>query len=520
MDTAGPSWTDIITEPDTCEWPVLLNRGCSLPSELSELRATARSRIIDVAQQYVLRLAKTARQANLSLESSPVLTGNAARQAIVLTGHEPVIFHSGLTFKYAATEKLAIDEQAIGVAVVVDTGTGDSGQLVFPRIADGQHSQKDPRLTIGITSLCPAECVFAYCEFVPAAQLSEHIQETQNLLKSVVPSNAYRRFQSVMSDYRQLAAAGAGPTEAHSIVRWLHGVGSQLLEIPFTTLCSFPEFRSLTSGILERAKDFSMAYNEQLQEFRMTNGIRNEANPFPDLQVSSGEVELPFWVIDGGQKTRTQLHIRQGNGTTELLADREVLTSLREADGPEVIEGLLLRDILLVPRGAMITAFLRLLFADLFVHGTGGGKYDHFTNQFIRAWWSADVSPFVIASASQYLFAEQRQELRKMQSLRAQLRDLMYNPQRHFGEGVFSPDLEQHLDQLTQQKAAAVEQMKTSHSQGASAKDIGHRIQKISDQMREAVRNEFEGRLSKLISTTAETQAVLACRTWPWFLHD
>ena len=519
MAAPGPSWTEIITEPDVSDWPVLLHSECSLPQDVTELRESARRRVVDVAQQYVLRLTTAADQAGLSVESLPRLTGDPDGKKIVMTGHQPVIFHGGLTYKYAATEQLANAEAAIGIAVVIDTDTGDPCRLRFPRVAIAPDSQPDNSCAIGEMSLSDPDSIFAFCSFLPEEQLLERVQAADCLLTPAVAPAVAERFRSIMADYQRLASVGVKPSEANLIVRWHHGIGCRLLEIPLSAICSFPEVLRLTAGLLERAGAFAAAYNDQLRLFRTANGIQNEANPFPDLQITQDGPELPFCVLDGQQQMRSRLTVQKQNGTTELLANGRPLEAFADHEAIGALDGLLLRNIQLIPRGALITAFLRLLFADLFVHGTGGGHYDRFTGEFVKSWWRGEASPFVVASASQYLFAGKRDEILRLEALQTQQRDLMYNPQRHFGTGVFSPRLEQQLRELAQEKSRIVGILKAAHARGESAKDIGHQIQKISNRIRAAVADEFEGQLSELTSLTPDARAAIECRTWPWFLR-
>ncbi|HQX51315.1 MAG TPA: hypothetical protein PLR25_15470, partial [Planctomycetaceae bacterium] len=74
---------------------------------LFDLRKNARRRLVDSAEQFVLRLSDVARRAGLLQGNRPLLTGDPDTSPIVMTGHQPVVFHSGLTFKYQATEAFA-----------------------------------------------------------------------------------------------------------------------------------------------------------------------------------------------------------------------------------------------------------------------------------------------------------------------------------------------------------------------------------------------------------------------------
>ena len=112
-------------------------------------------------------------------------------------------------------------------------------------------------------------------------------------------------------------------------------------------------------------------------------------SPFPDLRISAAGDghELPLWLVDlsGGHRHVAWLWRRAGQQWlgTESGPDVELWPGLEA----ESMLSLRLRGQQLVPRGGLISALLRLLFADLFVHGLGGGKYDPAVDVLIRRWW-------------------------------------------------------------------------------------------------------------------------------------
>ena len=70
----------------------------------------------------------TARTANQANESDR----NGGQQRIVLTGHQPIVFHGGLVFKYQQTCAFASDVGATAIAIILDTDQGDAGQIQVP----------------------------------------------------------------------------------------------------------------------------------------------------------------------------------------------------------------------------------------------------------------------------------------------------------------------------------------------------------------------------------------------------
>lgn len=494
---------------------------------LVDLRLQARKRLVDSAEQFVLRLSAVAHRAGLLSGDRPLLTGDPSKKPIVMTGHQPVVFHSGLTFKYQTAEAFAARHGLIAIAVVIDTDEGDAGAFSFPTFDASQGSSQIfssdtvPQFVSKSTTLAQSHGLFSASRLKPYDVLSKDLTAVETQLRAIGRYSSASAFHTVAGQYSALAEispAGFSAMEANLITRWNANIGGRMLELPLSAICSFPEFIRFTAPILERPFEFAQCYNQTLTTFRAEHRIRNEANPFPNLVIEDDWCELPFWVIDHSAGTRYVLQVRRESDGLALECNRERLLTLQKSNVAEALTSLLFAGQQLVPRGALITATLRLLFSDLFVHGTGGGQYDPCTDALIRNWWSVEPSPFAVASASRLLFADERQKLIQLQHVESQLRNMQYNPQRLQGTKVFSATLEERLAFLLHEKEAAVNQMKSAREAGESAHDIGREIQRIVDAIKVEVSQEFEPRLLVLRSLTDQNISAITSRTWPWFL--
>ncbi len=515
MNVTRTCWNDPVTRPDIATWAALLNDNSAYRTTepIASRRRSARKRLVDSAQQYVIRLGKAAANAGVAIPESSMLTGDTESQHIVMTGHQPVPFHGGLTFKYQCTEETATRTNSIGVAVIIDTDAGDPTAFQYPALMEDQH-----HLQLRNATFCSAPTVYLFARFLPADRLTNVANDLEAQLQQATTDATARRFRQTADSFLKLAAADVTPAEASVIARWTNGIGNRLLELPLSAICAFPEVLEMTAELLNQADKFAATYNRDLDQFRSDHDIRNTANPFPNLSPADDGQELPFWVLNSVQQTRHRLIVRTNDGHVSLIADGVVLLQSASDSLRMELDTLAVQGIQLVPRGAMVSSFLRLLFADLFVHGLGGEHYDPFTNPLVQSWWNVTAPPFTVASASEYLFAQQRNELHRLQEMESQLRDLRYNPQRHFNSGVFSDDLESRLRDLVQKKESAIASMKTAHADGKSAKDIGRQIQQISDQIRETVDEAFHEDLAALEGINESTQQAFECRTYPWFL--
>jgi len=495
-----------VLEPPLSEWSAAL--ATLSETRLQSLRAAARRRLVQTAHEYRQRLADVGRRAGLLSESTELLTGDADTAPIVMTGHQPVILHSGLTFKYGITEEFAGDQKAIAVAVVIDTDEGEAGAFAWPEAAS------DTQVCFASASFCESLSLYMRSLKKSAAEIKREGLRVAEGLRGSGCVDAAAAFETVAQQYAAIETDSM--MESNLIVRWHAGIGHRMLEVPLSVICSFPEVVQFFAEILTRPFEFADCYNATLNAFRSEQKIRNDANPFPNLQRESARCELPFWLVDPVAGTRSVVGIRKDGFERFLETAEGVRMELLPDNEAAAIFSLLVGGKSLVPRGALITATLRLLFSDLFVHGTGGGRYDRYTDVLIRTWWKVEPTPFAVASASRYLFDEQRHDLTQLQKISEQLRELQFNPQRYLGTGLFSAATEELLHRHLAAKEDAVSRLKRARETGQSAQEIGGEIQALGDMIKETVAQEFEPRLARLRELSPGTISAWTSRTWPW----
>jgi hypothetical protein len=506
-------YTNIVIEPSLPDW--VAKRSIPENELIAELRNSARRRIVDTAQQFILRLHEIAKESGLPEVNTPLLTGDADSQPIVMTGHQPTVFHPGLVFKYEQTEQFAAAHNAIAVGIVIDSDEGDPGSFAFPSPLD---NTAEGQLGLAITSesLARSAALYPTCQLKTTTQLRAMSHRVAAAIQETAGTKSPRGFLAILDQYTQLTTTSM--MDANLIVRRQNGIGSRLLELPLTAFSTFPETLHVFADITTRAIEFAETHNNLLAAFRREENIKNVANPFPDLRIESTTCELPFWVLDVAGNSRRIASVRKLGTTCELLANDECVLSWNGRMTPEHLDALTAGGLQLIPRGALITGSMRLLTSDLFVHGTGGAKYDRFTDRLLKIWWNVEPTPFVVASASRFLFPHEQDELKELDDIALKLRDLSHNPQRFVGTGVFSSDLEASLQQLIAQKQSAVQELKQARETGQSGKELGRQLQQLTGQIRQAVEAEFQPQIERQKSVSKETRTAVASRTWPWFL--
>lgn len=148
-------------------------------------------------------------------------------------------------------------------------------------------------------------------------------------------------------------------------------------------LVGLPCYRRLLEAMRTDARRCVRAYNAAVRS-------RPEARLKP-LRLEPDRVELPLWAVRWQQPRQPVF---------ADLADREIWLTFE--DGQRINEA----QWTVLPRALPMTALLRSVLCDLFVHGTGGGVYD----QVMADWWTSwaggpggDLAPMTVATADLYL---------------------------------------------------------------------------------------------------------------------
>jgi hypothetical protein len=512
-------------EPPLSQWPSESWRPAS--DTLGALRQRAQERLIVDARRWLNGLCQSEEQ-SLPLD---LLSGHTPRPMILMTGHQPVIFHPGLAAKYVVAQSFASEHQAAAIALIIDTDEGDAGEFQYPSLSANSasassgsafSSASNANKAVRSASIAVNSGLYLSSQLRPASERQAIFATAASNLRACGCDEAAIRAEKVFQAYLSLKTTST--ITANTLVRRSQGIGSQMLEIPLSAVCNLPEVLQFFGSIFSKAIDFHQCYNASLDRFRSEHNIRNEANPFPNLKRAGDQFELPFWIVNPAAGTReiVSLTTNSSENSSErwLCAAGKRLTEMHRGLEMESLTGLMFQGLRLVPRGALITAMLRLLFSDVFIHGTGGGRYDEFTNQLVQDWWNEHPSPVAVVTTSQYLFEEQRTRLEKLQALNTQLRDLQFNPQRYFGQGVFSPDDEQQLSTLVASRDQKVATMKSQRGEGQSGKMLGREVQQLNDQLKDLVAKLLAPSFQELQQFDDATVKTLQTRTWPWFYFD
>ena len=394
-----------------------LKLGAQLPPELDAIRALARSELPQLAFRYSSGYLDACWLAEINL---------AAENPIVMSGHQPSLFHPGVWFKNFALSGLANQVGGLGINLIVDNALCGSSNVQVPKlhssgacelvsIAIDQHYAAVP------CEMRPIQCraTFESFEGLLAAAISDAVEEpiVRMLWKEVLAAA-----QIVNSMPASLAAGRHRLENAH---------GLRTLELPVSLLSSSQAFATFFSLIVEDANRFASVHNEELANYRLQHRIRSSSHPVPELIEDDVWQEIPFWVWSRDQPVRRRLFSRI-DGPRIHLSDRQGwnVTVSRSAFVDSFQElNQIGAEVCIRPRALATTMFARIFASDLFIHGIGGAKYDQLNDDIIRRFLNVDSPGYFITTATMRLpFEYEESTTRSLNDLKVQLRNTRYHP--------------------------------------------------------------------------------------------
>lgn len=96
-------------------------------------------------------------------------------------------------------------------------------------------------------------------------------------------------------------------------------------------------------------------------------------------------------------------------------------------------------------RALATTLYARVLLADLFVHGIGGGLYDQVTDRWMHHAWGLTPPAYLVATATLYLPMNVSPSANGGPATRSVLRDLTYHPERFLQEANLPTEARQAI---------------------------------------------------------------------------
>lgn len=414
-----------------------------------QVRAEARQEVVSLASSHTSLYSDPARLSAIDIELRP----------LVLSGHQPELFHAGVWFKNFLLNRLATNHNAIAINFLVDNDLCRSTAIRVPGRNSDDKVLANQIAFDGVRNAIPWE------------------------LRSVESPEVWRAFPSAVS--RQLGSLAEynpvlndlwpktfEPLKRHgkiglALAQARHQLeqeeGIQTLEVPLSRIVSTRAFARFSIQLLAELPRFQDVYNTQRALYRKAHRIRSEAHPVPALEQKEGWIEGPWWVYRPDVPHRKRLWVK-------MIDDQLILSD--RAGWQEVIEGrldcdnaasqwldLLSDGVCIRPRALLTTMYLRLFVCDLFIHGIGGGKYDQLTNTILHEFFRIEPPPMAVATATLHLPLAARR-YRSSEEIEAEIRaeqDLIWRCRYHANR--MADDLGAEAKQLAELKQNLLEKV-------------------------------------------------------------
>lgn len=502
---------EVLTRPTFAEWEGLLaaNRERMRAWDFSvagrpvaQVRAEARAEVLACAEGFSARL------------GVDVAAPRAADAPIVMTGHQPELYHPGVWVKDFLLQRIGELAGATAVDVVVDSDGFDVLAVSAPCMTPGVARCRQYLALGGDTA------AFATASVPDAHALDDFCRAADEMLASL-PAPAVRRHFATFSEHLRDAARDAGNLAelvTFARRRYEASAGTDYLEVLVTSVAHTPSYLRFVADIALSAERFAGAYNAELAEYRALTKTRSAAQPFPDLGVGEGAFELPLWRL--GPQGRAALWAHPVNGGVDLVADGATIVRL-PPEPQAAVEALLACDATIAPKALALTLFTRMFACDLFIHGVGGGRYDQVTDGVVRRFYGVEPPRFVVASMTMYLpLGAHVVTDEEVAAAKERLNRLEHNPDALLDEVEFdSADERARAVALATEKAQLVAAI---GAPDADRKALGGRIREVNAELAEILaplRAGFEAELASLTTQRAASE-ILTDRTYPFCFWD
>jgi hypothetical protein len=429
--------------------------------DLNTIRRWAKRSVLEAAADYTSRLLPDGDAQSVSVpETAPLFVG----------GHQPTLFHPGVWVKNFVVGALARQNEGAALNLVVDSDTLSGTALRVP----------------GGSRETPTIATVAFDEPRPRQPWEEARILNRRVFASfsdrVLAAMSECGFRPLLADFWPAAVERAAMrdslaeclTAARSA--WERSWGMNNLELPVSRVCTLEPFLWFAAHVLAHLPRFRAVYNEVLGEYRDVNRVRSRTHPVPDLREADGWLEAPFRVWRAGDEVRRRVFARQYEDELRLSDGETVfaklpLTPERDACcAVKELQKLPSQGIRFRTRALTTTLFARLCFADLFVHGLGGAKYDQMTDRIVARFFGLPAPEFLTISATLLLPAEDVPANREDESrLKQHLRELDYNSDRHLPSEM--TPLQQAL--VAEKQQLIVEQQAVKRGAGSTGQSRG-----------------------------------------------
>ena len=377
-----------LQRPPLADGPAILAANQKIlsgyPAELQTIRLVARHEFPQMALEYT--------QQYSDVSATP------DSDSIVMSGHQPTLFHPGVWFKNFALDSLRRSCNATAINLVVDNDVCDDTSVLVPEI-DAEGKAGLVRVLFDEADVAVPFEMRQTKEITTFHSFPRHVLRLLRKVADEKPLVGPMWWHEVFESDESLNLPAAIAAIRHRLEQ-KHDLRN--LELPVSHVSTSQSFSMFVELIVLQAKRFAEIYNASLIEYRRANRIRSRSHPVPELETDGRWQEIPFWVW-------TEETLNGSPSTVTPVLTRGLSSCLIEDNGPWCLAVTVLQirfkelnqlntDAFIRPRALATTMFSRLFASDLFLHGIGGAKYDQLNDEIMRRFFGIAVPPAFMTS--------------------------------------------------------------------------------------------------------------------------
>ncbi len=408
-----------------------------LGKPLAELRCLARDEVLTAAERFT----HPTQSRTSDRDDDSTALPSTRNAPLIVGGHQPELFHSGVWAKNFALDRLAKATGGIGLHLIVDNDAVSSTRIAVP-VGSRETPQiewirfdADAGSAPWEEALLRDETLFrSFADRVTAALTCWPLR---SMLSQIWPAATVQLSRAEHS-------ASVSPLRLSDLLTAVRREaerqsGLDNLELPISQLCETESFAWFVCVLLSDPQRTHAIYNDVVAEYRLVNRVRNRQHPVPDLGVRAGDwFESPFWIWRAGDTRRSRLFVRAtatelqlGNGETVIETLPRPLAGTVESTIAR-LRTLSSLGWKLRPRALTNTLFARVFFADAFLHGIGGAKYDEMTDRLISRLFGVAPPKYLTVTATHRLpLGGWKVTPSDVAALKHRLWDFDHTPERH-----------------------------------------------------------------------------------------
>jgi hypothetical protein len=450
----------------------------------------------------------------------PASLAEAARPSgrpLIVTGHQPELFHPGVWVKNFAAGAIAGARRGLALNLIVDNDLPRGASIRVPA-----RQGPDLRTERIDFDRWQGDIPYEDCDVRDEALFASFADRARLVLAGAVAD-------PVLEDYWPRAVRRQGEVDSLGLrlalarreleASW--GVSNR--EVPLGAVCQTEGFLWFAAHLLAQLPRYHEIHNRCLAEYRAAHRIRSRNHPVADLARQGEWLEAPFWAWRAGQPRRRGLWARQRSRVLELRigGEDQVLVELPlTPDGEACCAVERLRDlpaqaVRLRTRALTTTLFSRCLLGDLFLHGIGGAKYDELGDEIARRYFGWEPPGFLTLSLTLWLNLPSDSDTpSELAAVHRRLRDLTFNPDRFLSEPIADP-----VRNLIRARRQAIAGPVTSHRQRIARRRTIRRCNEALQPWVQDLRAELTARQARL-QAGLRTDRIARSREFAFVLHS